>query len=233
MKGRVHSFESFAASDGPGIRFSIFLSGCPMRCVYCHNPDTWDRSGGSEYSADEIVKKVLRFKPYFKNGGGVTISGGEPLMQAEFLTELLKNLKKESIHTAVDTSGFYLNDSVKEALLYTDLVILDIKHTDAEGFKKITKQENKNLLRFLDYMKEIQKPLWIRQVIVPGLTDSEEQINKLKETVKGANVLRIELLPYHTLGVFKWENLKIPYELKDVSPPTDEKMQTLRKIIDE
>ena len=140
MKGRVHSFESFAASDGPGIRFSIFLSGCPMRCVYCHNPDTWDRSGGSEYSADEIVKKVLRFKPYFKNGGGVTISGGEPFMQAEFLTELLKKLKKENIHTAVDTSGFYLNDSVKEALLYTDLVLLDIKHTDAEGFKKITKQ---------------------------------------------------------------------------------------------
>lgn len=231
MKGHIHSFESFAASDGPGIRFSVFLSGCPMRCIYCHNPDTWDKNGGLEYSADEIVKKALRFKPYFKNGGGVTVSGGEPFMQADFLIELLKKLKREGIHTAVDTSGFYLNDSVKEALLYTDLVLLDIKHTDSEGFKKITKQENKNLLHFLDYMKETQKPLWIRQVIVSGFTDSEEQIIKLKETLRGANVLRVELLPYHTLGVFKWENLNIPYELKNVAPPTDEKMDKLRKFL--
>lgn len=230
IKGKIHSIETMAAVDGPGIRFAVFMQGCPQRCIYCHNPDTWKASGGEEMTAEEIVKKVVRYKAYFGKDGGITVSGGEPFMQPEFLTELLRLCKENGIHTAVDTCGFYLDDKVKEALLYTDLVLLDIKHTNADAFKKITKQDFSHTLKFLDYMKDIQKPLWIRQVILPGYTDSEEQINALVDLVKGARVEKFELLPYHTLGVSKWEELGIPYEIPEITPPDNEKMKTLRKI---
>ncbi len=230
IKGKIHSIETMAAVDGPGIRFAVFFQGCPQRCIYCHNPDTWELNSGEEMTAEEIVKKVVRYKAYFGKDGGITVSGGEPFMQPEFLAELLKLCKENGIHTAVDTCGFYLDDKVKEALLYTDLVLLDIKHTNPEDFKKITKQDFSHTLKFLDYMKEIQKPLWIRQVILPGYTDSEEQIKALIDLTNGARVEKFELLPYHTLGVSKWEDLGIPYEIPEISPPDNEKMEILRKI---
>lgn len=231
--GRVHSIESMAAVDGPGIRFALFMQGCPQRCVYCHNPDTWSVQGGTEMTAEEIVKKAVRFKPYFGSEGGITISGGEPFGQAEFLVELLKECKREKIHTAVDTCGFYLNDTVKEALGYTDLVMLDVKHTDEKVFETITKQSFSHTIEFLDYMKEIQKPLWIRQVILPGFTDSKEQIENLLKLVEGAKVEKVELLPYHRLGVSKWEELGIEYEIPDILPPDEDVMKVLRQIIKE
>ncbi|MBQ2890649.1 MAG: pyruvate formate lyase-activating protein [Clostridia bacterium] len=231
LKGRIHSIETMAAVDGPGLRFAVFFQGCPQRCIYCHNPDTWNVLGGEEMTAEEIVKKAVRYKSYFGETGGVTVTGGEPFMQSEFLIELLKKCKEENIHTAVDTCGFYLDDKVKEALSYTDLVMLDIKHTNKESFEKITKQDISRPLAFLDYMKETQKPIWIRQVIVPTLTDSEEQILDLLKLIEGANVKKIELLPYHTLGSSKWEELGLTYELPDISPPTEEIMAKLREIV--
>ena len=233
IKGKIHSIETMAAVDGPGLRFAVFFQGCPQRCIYCHNPDTWAFDGGEEMTADEIVKKVVRYKPYFGADGGITVSGGEPFGQAEFLTELLKQCKENGIHTAVDTCGFYLSDSVKEALSYTDLVLLDIQHTNAEDFKKLTKQDFSHTLNFLDYMKEIQKPLWIRQVILTGYTDSEEQIKALIDLTKGAKVEKFELLPYHTLGVSKWEELGLPYEIPEIIPPDNNTMEILRKITKE
>ena len=228
--GKVHSIESFAAVDGPGVRMAIFLQGCPQRCVYCHNPDTWQPTGGDEMTADALVKKAQRFRPYYKDNGGVTVSGGEPFMQAEFVGTLMKKLKEVNIHTAVDTCGFYLDDKVKAALEYVDLVLLDIKHSDKDGYKNITKTEYERLIRFLDYMKETDQPMWIRHVVVPGLTDSEDEVRAMCDMLRGANVERIDLLPYHTLGVDKWHDLGIPYELEDVNPPEDETMKKLRAI---
>ncbi len=231
LKGRIHSIETMAAVDGPGIRFAVFFQGCPQRCIYCHNPDTWNALSGEEMTADEIVRKAVRYKPYFGETGGITVSGGEPFGQAEFLTELLKKCKEENIHTSVDTCGFYLNDKVREALNYTDLVLLDIKHTNPDKFKAITKQDISHSLAFLEYMKDINKPLWIRQVILPTFTDDEEQILDLLKLIDGANVKRIDLLPYHTLGVMKWEEMGQPYEIPEISPPSEEIMEKLRKII--
>lgn len=231
-KGRIHSIETFAAVDGPGLRVAVFLQGCPQRCIYCHNPDTWNAAGGEQAAPEELVKKIMRYHPYFKRRGGVTLSGGEPFMQAEFVTDLFRLLKAENIHTAVDTCGFYLTPQVKKALEYTDLVLLDIKHAEPEVFKKITKQSFSHTLAFLNYMKEIQKPLWIRQVILPGYTDNEQQIRALLAMLEGANVERIELLPYHTLGRQKWEELGIPYEIGHIQPPGEEIMYTLRKLTD-
>lgn len=231
IKGRVHSMETFAAVDGPGLRVAVFLQGCPQRCIYCHNPDTWDPAGGEEIEPAELVRKILRFRPYFRKNGGVTVSGGEPFMQAAFVTELFQLLKAENIHTAADTCGFYLTPQVKAALEYTDLVLLDIKHTEAGPFEAITKQPFSHTLDFLQYMKEIQKPLWIRQVILPGYTDSPQQIQALLALLAGARVERIDLLPYHTLGVSKWSELGIPYALEGVQPPAEETMAALRAII--
>lgn len=231
MKGRIHSIETFAAVDGPGVRMAVFFQGCPQRCIYCHNPDTWDFSGGMEYSVEELVQKAVRYKPYYKHNGGVTLSGGEPFGQAAFLGALAKALKAEGIHVAVDTCGFYLNGQVKEALKYIDLVLLDIKHTDAAQFQQITKQDFSHTLEFLAYLKELQKPVWLRQVIVPGYTDAPEQIQALLQLAEGAKVERIELLPYHTLGVSKWEELGIPYELPNTQPPSAEMMRRLRALL--
>ena len=233
ITGKIHSIETLAAVDGPGLRMAIFMQGCPQRCIYCHNPDTWTASGGEEMTAEELVKKAARYRPYFKDTGGVTVSGGEPFMQAEFVGELLKGLKKAGIHTAVDTCGYYLNDAVKDALLYTDLVLLDIKHADSGEYAKITKTEYERIKTFLEYMKRTRQPLWIRHVIVPGRTDSADEVRRMCEMLVGADVKRIDLLPYHTLGVDKWHELGIPYELEGVEPPSDEKMAELRAITEE
>ena len=171
--GKIHSFESFGTVDGPGIRYVVFMQGCPLQCKYCHNRDTWNYAGGTEYTTDAIISKIERCKPYINaSNGGVTVSGGEPLLQAKFLIELFKKLKQQDIHTALDTAGsIKINDDIKELLKYTDLVILDIKHIDDEKCKKLTGVSNKNNLDFANYLSENNIPMWIRQVLVPGYTD--------------------------------------------------------------
>ena len=229
--GRLHSIETMGALDGPGLRMVVFLSGCPLRCRFCHNPDTWDIFSGREVQSDEILKKALRLSPYFGKTGGVTLSGGEPFMQAAFALEILQKCKKHGIHTAVDTSGFYLTETVRRALEFTDLVLLDIKHTSPTEYKRLTGMDISHSLGFLDYMKKTQKPLWVRQVIVPGITDSPRQVEDMLQLVSGANVLKVELLPYHTMGVEKWAKLGYDYSLAGVLPPSDADMGPLYALV--
>ncbi len=230
--GYVHSFESLGALDGPGLRFVVFLSGCPLRCLYCHNPDTWDMGSGKAMTPDEIVKKAMRYQPYFANGGGLTLSGGEPLIQPKFALEILRGCREVGISTCVDTGGSVINDEVKAALAFTDLVLLDIKHTSAVKYKALTGGNIETNKAFLEYCKVMQIPLWIRQVILPGWNDTEEDMEYLLRYINGANVQKIELLPYHSLGVHKWEALGLPYQLKDLAPPSDEQMAGPREIVE-
>ena len=238
MMGRVHSFESFGTVDGPGIRFVVFLQGCPLRCRYCHNPDTWG-VGGTEYTAEEIANRALKYKNYFGDKGGVTVTGGEPLVQIDFVIELFKILKEKGIHTCVDTSGITFNpdskqsvDKHKALLDVTDLFLVDIKHIDDEACKKLTGQSNRNTLAFAKFLSEQGKSIWIRQVLVPNLTDSEESLERTRafiETLK--TVEKIEVLPYHTMGAVKYEKLGFSYPLKGVEAPTKESVQKARSIL--
>lgn len=230
LTGRIHSIESMGLVDGPGVRTVVFLQGCKLRCAYCHNPDTWAMDGGSELTPEELLKKILRFKPYFeKSGGGVTFSGGDPLLQPEFLIEMLKLCKERGIHTAVDTSGYGFGE-YDEILKYTDLVLLDIKHVDDIGYKNLTGKSKKGLNQFLEAAERSKVKLWIRHVVVPGITDSKEHIEKLKEIIKGIkNIEKVELLPYHTLGVQKYEKLGIPYRLAEVEPMDKELLKGYEK----
>jgi pyruvate formate lyase activating enzyme len=238
MTGRIHSFESFGTVDGPGIRYVVFLQGCPLRCQYCHNPDTWG-AGGKEYTAEEVVKQALRYKNYFGEKGGVTVTGGEPLLQIDFVTELFTLLKEKGIHTCVDTSGiaFKKENAVsvekhEKLLEVTDLFLLDIKHIDSEGHKALTGQDNANTLAFAKFLSERKKSTWIRHVLVPGITDDDEQLQKLKQFVDGlSSVEKIEVLPYHTLGVVKYEKLGMEYPLKDVSAPDKERVLNAKRIL--
>ena len=238
IKGRIHSTESFGAADGPGVRFIIFLRGCRMRCRYCHNPDTWDMNGGEEATADELLKKALRYKTYWRNEGGITVSGGEPLLQIEFLTDLFKKAKALGINTVIDTAGnpFTREEpffgQFNELMKYTDLILLDIKEMDPKRHKDITGFDNSNILDMARYLSDIDKPVWIRHVLVPGLSDFDEDLKALGDFLSTLNnVKKAEILPYHTLGKFKWENLGIPYTLKDTSPPTDERIKNAQKLI--
>ena len=218
MEGYIHSIESMGLVDGPGIRTVIFFQGCNLRCKYCHNPDTWICKKNDQMTVSEIVKRVLRFRPYFKEDGGVTISGGEPLLQWEFLVELLRAFKEAGIHTCIDTAGYGIGH-YDEILKYVDLVLFDVKHIDQKGYKHLTSKEQDESLKFLKTAEELNVPLWIRHVVVPGLTDDEEHIGKLKayiDTIK--NVQKVELLPYHVLGNNKYETMNIEYPLKDVEP---------------
>lgn len=229
---KVHSIESFGTLDGPGIRFVLFLQGCALRCKYCHNRDTWDFNGGELKSLDGIFEKILRYKNYIKNGG-VTITGGEPLLQADFIIELFKKLKKENIHTCIDTSGmFSLTNKIKELIDVTDLFLLDIKHIDPEKCKNLVGFSNENELNFAKYLSEISKPIWIRQVLVPGITDNKEDLIKLKKFVQSLKtVQKFEILPYHTHGKFKWENLGVSYELQDIKDATIEDVKRANVIL--
>jgi len=229
--GYVHSIASLGGADGPGVRTVIFMQGCPLRCSYCHNPDTWKFFTGEKYRPEELFNKVSRYKPYFGSSGGVTVSGGEPLSQPEFVAEFFKLCRKNGIHTALDTAGSILNDKVKKVLDYTDLVLLDVKHTNPLQFRELTRGEYSSLMEFLDYCIMIKKPLWLRQVIVPGITDSEENIRELAVLAKKAGALKVELLPYHDMGVYKWEELGLEYKLKGVEPPSPEQMEKLNKIL--
>ena len=238
MIGRIHSFESFGTVDGPGIRFVVFLQGCPLRCQYCHNPDTW-KAGGEEYTAEEIATRALKYKNYFGDNGGVTLTGGEPLIQMDFVIELFKILKEKGIHTCVDTSGITFNpdspesvDKHKELLKVTDLFLLDIKHIDEEACKKLTGHSNKNTLAFANFLSDHGKKMWIRQVIVPGITDSEKSLKRTREfldTLK--TVEKVEVLPYHTMGVVKYEKLGLEYPLKGVEAPTKESVEQAKRIL--
>ena len=234
MVGRIHSIETFGTVDGPGIRFVVFMQGCTLKCKYCHNRDTWNIHSGNEKNINELVEEILKYKSYMTNsGGGVTVSGGEPLVQAEFVTELFKTLKELGIHTALDTAGSIpLSNQIKELLKYTDLVILDIKHIDDEKAKNLTGFSNKNNLEFAKYLASQNIPVWIRQVLVPGYTDSEADLQKLKEFIDSLNnVENVEILPYHNLGKFKWEEIEGKYELENVSSPTEEQVQKAKSIL--
>ena len=217
VKGRIHSVESMGLVDGPGIRVVVFMQGCALRCKYCHNPDTWSPNGGEEFTPEELVRKIERFKPYFeRSGGGVTFSGGDPLRQPEFLLEALKLCKERGINTCIDTAGYGFGE-YDEILKYTDLVLFDIKDITREGYKNVTLMEIDESLNFLEAMKRNNTKMWIRHVVVPGLTDGEEHLRQLKEVVdKIPNVEKVELLPYHLLGVNKYEGMGINYPLDGV-----------------
>ena len=234
MEGRIHSIESFGTVDGPGIRFVVFMQGCPLKCKYCHNRDTWNLDGGHTITSDELVKEIMHYKSYMDNsGGGITISGGEPLLQAKFITELFVKLKKKKIHTAIDTAGSLpITDEIKGLLDLTDLVLLDIKHIDNEKAIKLTGTSNKNNIEFAKYLSNINKPMWIRQVLVPGYTDDETDLLKLKEFINSLNsVENVEILPYHSLGKFKWKELGATYELENVIPPSLEAVEKAKEIL--
>ncbi len=239
MFGRIHSFESFGTVDGPGIRFVVFMQGCPMRCLFCHNPDTWANCAGEEYEAGEVVARAAKYKSYFNGGGGLTASGGEPLLQPEFLAEMFELCHKEGISTALDTSGITYNEqspqSVKEhmkVLKNTDLVLLDIKHIYEDNHKALTSQSGKNPKAFAKLLSNEGIDIWIRQVLVPGYTDDETSLKDTRafiDTLK--TVKKVEVLPYHTLGVNKYEKLGIDYPLKGVLPPERENIKRAEEIL--
>lgn len=231
---RIHSIETFGTVDGPGIRVVIFMQGCPLKCKYCHNRDTWEYSSGEEYSVDDLIKRILRSKPYMdSSNGGVTISGGEPLLQAEFLITLFTELKKLNIHTCIDTAGSMpITDTIKKLLSLTDLVLLDIKCINNDKAINLTGFSNENELLFANYLNDNNIPMWIRQVLVPGYTDDENDLKSLKEFIDSlSNVEKVELLPYHDLGKFKWIELTGSYPLENVSIPTTEEINKAKKIL--
>ncbi len=229
---KVHSVESFGTVDGPGIRFVLFFQGCALKCKYCHNRDTWDISGGSYKSLDDIFEKVLRYKNYIRNGG-FTATGGEPLLQCEFLINLFKKLKKQNIHTCIDTSGMVaLTPKIKELIDLTDLFLLDIKHIDSKKCKDLVGFSNEKELEFAKYLNNINKPVWIRQVLIPGYTDSTEDLLKLKTFIsKLKNVEKIELLPYHNMGKYKWQEMNLKYELDNVREANEDDIAKAKKIL--
>lgn len=212
--GKIHSLETMGLVDGPGIRVVVFFQGCDLRCIYCHNPDTWALNGGQQIEAKELLRKVVKFKPYWaRSGGGVTCSGGEPLLQPQFLIEFLKLCKENGIHTALDTAGFG-RGYYREILQYTDLVILDLKHVDDRGYQELTGRNMAEFKKFIQAVQEFSVKLWIRHVVIPGLTDSREHLRQLEKKISSfKNVEKVELLPYHTLGVHKYKEMGIKYRL--------------------
>ncbi|WP_337382811.1 pyruvate formate-lyase-activating protein [Acidaminococcus timonensis] len=238
MQGRIHSIESFGSVDGPGTRFIIFVQGCNMRCLYCHNVDTWDCHKGQLRSTDDLLDQAERYRPYWGPEGGITVSGGEPLLQIDFLLELFQKAKARGIHTCIDTAGqpftrkepFF--SKFQQLMEVTDILLLDVKHIDLEAHKKLTGWGNENILDLFRYLSDIHKPIWVRQVLVPGYTDDPASLQRTREFLDTlTNVQRVEVLPYHNMGLYKWEELGIPNQLKDVEPPTEEQVDAARKIL--
>lgn len=230
--GKIHSIESMGLVDGPGIRTVLFFQGCSLRCRYCHNPDTWQKEGGREMSVEQVMKMLRRYRPYYGDTGGLTCSGGEPLLQPEFLTELFCACRQEGISTCLDTAG-YGNGDYEELLSYTDLVIWDIKHHKADDYHNLTGGNIERPQAFLEAVKKAGVPLWIRHVVVPGLTDSEEHIQSLGSYIRTIpKVERMELLPYHVMGVEKYHVMGIPYTLENVPPMEKEKTERLQTLIE-
>lgn len=238
VKGRIHQVESFGSVDGPGVRYIVFLKGCNMRCKYCHNPETWAADGGTEETAKEVFDKAYRYKNYWKKNGGITVSGGEALLQIDFVTELFQIAKEHGVHTTLDTSGNPFEDTPEylekfdKLMAVTDLFLLDIKHIDKSKHKDLTGWTNENILKLAKYLSDNNKDMWIRHVLVPGITDDEKDLKDLADFVAGLKtVQRFEVLPYHTLGVFKWEELGIKYALNDVMPPDKEQIKRANDIL--
>ena len=232
MKGRVHSYQSLGTVDGPGIRFVVFLQGCNLRCAYCHNPDTWDFGGGEEASAKEVVEKALKCKDFFGKKGGITLSGGEPLCQAEFSTEILKLAKENGLNTCVDTSGDLLNDKTKELLKYADRVLLDVKFKSDDEYKKYVGCNLSTVLEFLAYLNDQKIPTTLRKVIVPTVSDSAENVEFLNDLVeKYPCVDKIELLPFRKICQAKYDNMGIPFPFGDLETPTKKDMEKLEKLL--
>ncbi len=240
MKGAVHSIETFGSVDGPGIRFIIFLQGCNMRCRYCHNADTWalEREGTQFMEADELLDRAERYKPYWGKEGGITVSGGEALLQIDFLLELFTKAKERGINTCIDTAGqpftrqepFF--SKFEQLMKLTDLLLFDIKHIDKEQHKLLTGQDNENILDCMHYLSDIGKPIWIRHVLVPGITDDDEYLRRTRKFIETlSNVDRIEVLPYHNLGVYKFKELGIPYTLEDTKSPSKERVENAEQIL--
>ena len=238
MIGHIHSIESFGTVDGPGVRFVIFLKGCPMRCQYCHNPDTWEMGGGTEMTVEQIMEEFERSKDFYTRGG-ITVTGGEPLVQLEFVTELFEEAHRRGIHTCLDTSGITfrpdnpaLLSRFERLLAVTNLVMLDIKHIDDEKHKTLTGRTNQNILDLARYLSDTGKPVWIRHVLVPERSDYDEyleQLNDFIQTLK--NVERVEVLPYHTLGEYKWKELGYDYPLEGIEPPSKERIANANRIL--
>lgn len=231
---RIHSIESLGTVDGPGLRFVLFMQGCCLKCKYCHNRDTWEQNTGTIVTADEITSRVLRYKNFLiPSGGGITASGGEPLLQVKFLITLFEKLKKEGIHTAIDTSGMFdISPDIEKLLSFTDLVLLDIKHINPDKCKELVGVSNEKELAFAQYLSNHNIPIWIRQVIIPGITDEEEDLLKLKQFLSELkSVERIDLLPYHSLGKMKWKNLGLTYDLEDVPFATNNDIIRAKNIL--
>ncbi|MCM1287426.1 MAG: pyruvate formate-lyase-activating protein [Clostridium sp.] len=238
MEGMIHSIETFGTVDGPGVRYVVFVKGCPMRCQYCHNPDTWEMAGGTKMSTDEILEDYEKYKPFLK-GGGLTVTGGEPLVQIDFLTELFEKAKEKEIHTCLDTSGVLFRRSVPETyekyvrlMKSTDLIMLDIKHIDPEEHMKLTSQPSENIFDFLKFLDEQEKEIWIRHVLVPEITLVPEYLERLGRFIaQFRHIKALDVLPYHDMGKEKYKKLGIDYVLKDVKPVEKEQAIEARNII--
>lgn len=238
MKGRIHSLESCGTVDGPGLRYVVFMQGCPMRCLYCHNPDTWTVTGGREITVEEILNEFEQKRAFYKNGG-ITVTGGEPLLQIEFLIELFTEAKKTNIHTCIDSSGIVFNPNnpdflckLDQLLQVTDLVLLDIKHIDEEEHKKLTTHSNKNILAFAKYLEQKGIDIWIRHVVVPTITFKEQYLREIGRFIGTLNNVRtVEVLPYHTMGVSKYKRLNKEYPLKGIEPLSKEDLERARRWV--
>lgn len=230
MKGYLHSVETFGTVDGPGIRYVAFLQGCPLRCAYCHNPDSWQFRANREIEAEALVADMLRYKSFLR-GGGITLSGGEPLAQPAFAAEVLRLAKAEGMHTALDSSGAIALEHCREAVDLADLLLLDIKHIDPEQCRAISGQDNTQALRLLNHCEQTGKPVWIRHVVVPGLSDDWDALERLAAFLGPYRcVERIEILPFHKMGEFKWQELGLPYRLGEVPAPDPERMEKIREL---
>lgn len=240
VKGRIHSTENFGTVDGPGVRFVIFSQGCRMRCQFCHNPDTWkiDDPKASLRSTDDVLAEALKYQSYWGEKGGITVSGGEPLLQLDFLLDLFKKAKAKGIHTTIDTCGkpftreepFF--SKFEELMNYTDLLLFDIKHIDNEAHKRLTSLGNENILEMAKYLSEINKPVWIRHVLVPFRSDYDEFLIRLDTFIKTLNnVDKVEILPYHMMGKFKWDEMGLKYPLEGIEPPTDDRVQNAKNLL--
>lgn len=239
MEGYIHQLESFGCADGPGSRFIIFFAGCGLRCKYCHNPDTWKMTDGKLYTVDQLVTEAMSCQSYWGKKGGVTVSGGEPLMQIDFLIELFKKFKELGVNTCIDTAGGPFTkegpwfEKFKELMNYTDILLMDIKHIDEDEHVKLTGRTGKNIREMFAYLDEIKKPVWIRHVLVPGITDNDEYLTKTRDYIRTlGNVERVEVLPYHGLGAMKYKSLGIDYELKDLESPSAERVANAKAILE-
>lgn len=234
--GFIHSIETFGSVDGPGIRFLIFLQGCPMRCRFCHNPDSWQTGVGEKMTTDELLDRAEHYRSYWGREGGITVSGGEALMQIDFLTELFRKAHERGINTCLDTSAQPFTRQgawfakFEELMKYTDTILLDIKHIDDDEHRKLTKHSNRNILDCARYLSDIHKPVWIRHVLIPGITDRDDYLARLRAFLDTlTNVERVDVLPYHTLGTYKYEKLGLDYPLKGVEPPTPERIENAKR----